>query len=221
MAKQFSTAGYAITPPLLTTVECMAIVTRLGEQTGIGTRNMLQSAWCVALARDLAGHPSLAPVMPLAAVAVQCTLFEKSPVQNWLVPLHQDYSIPVASRVNDPSLHGWSRKEGTLFVQPPAAVLEELVAVRIQLDDCNDGEGALRVVAGSHTFGRLDDATAYALRDRAGETHCLVPHGAAMVMRPLLLHASAKLTTPITRRVLHFLFGPRNLPLGLEWALAV
>jgi hypothetical protein len=40
-------------------------------------------------------------------------------------------------------------------------------------------------------------------------------------MKPLLLHASSKATVPNRRRVLHFLFGPKALPLGLSWAYAV
>jgi len=40
-------------------------------------------------------------------------------------------------------------------------------------------------------------------------------------MRPLLLHASSKGTGTSRRRVLHFLFGPRDLPLGLQWQRAV
>jgi hypothetical protein len=37
-------------------------------------------------------------------------------------------------------------------------------------------------------------------------------------MRPLLLHASSKATGTSRRRVLHFVFGPPDLPLGLAWA---
>jgi hypothetical protein len=35
-------------------------------------------------------------------------------------------------------------------------------------------------------------------------------------MRPLLLHASSRLTEG-RRRVLHFLYGPGALPDGIEW----
>ena len=39
-----------------------------------------------------------------------------------------------------------------------------------------------------------------------------------MLMRPLLLHASSKTAGTSRRRVLHFLFGPRELAFGLVWA---
>jgi predicted protein tyrosine phosphatase len=44
--------------------------------------------------------------------------------------------------------------------------------------------------------------------------------GGALVMRPLILHASSKATSLSQRRVLHFVFGPPRLPLGLEWRWA-
>jgi hypothetical protein len=40
-------------------------------------------------------------------------------------------------------------------------------------------------------------------------------------MRPLLLHASSKASGSSLRRVLHFLFGPRDLPHGLRWQHAI
>jgi hypothetical protein len=74
------------------------------------------------------------------------------------------------------------------------------------------------VVPGSHRDGRVRDAEAIALRDASGTVACHVPRGGAMLMRPLLLHASSKATGTSRRRVLHFLYGPPDLPLGLAWA---
>jgi hypothetical protein len=36
-------------------------------------------------------------------------------------------------------------------------------------------------------------------------------------MRPLLLHASARSTSPRPRRVVHIEYAARDLPQGLEW----
>lgn len=154
-------------------------------------------------------------------MAVQCTYFEKSAGQNWLVAMHQDLSIPVAERVSGSGLQGWSEKEGELFVQPPTAVLERLVAVRLHLDECSPTDGPLRVVPGSHTSGRLGPDAASRRRDLHGEVVCTARRGDVLVMRPLLLHASSKAHGTSRRRVLHFLFGPRHLPLGLAWRHAV
>jgi ectoine hydroxylase-related dioxygenase (phytanoyl-CoA dioxygenase family) len=91
------------------------------------------------------------------------------------------------------------------------------LAVRVHLDDCDDRNGALRVVPGSHQLGRLTSSDAVRERDARGEICVAVPKGGAMLMRPLLLHASSKASIDGTRRVLHFVFGPRKLPHGLRW----
>jgi len=137
------------------------------------------------LARRLAGERRLRAVMPADVRAVQCTLFEKKLDKNWLVTLHQDLSIPVAERIENDRCTGWSQKEGVLFVQPPSPALEELVIVRVHLDDCDERNGALRVVPGSHRLGRLSPAQASQVREVRGE--CLVPvaAGGAMLMRPV------------------------------------
>jgi ectoine hydroxylase-related dioxygenase (phytanoyl-CoA dioxygenase family) len=106
-------------------------------------------------------------------------------------------------------------------VQPPVAVLEQLVAVRIHLDDCLVESGALRVVPQSHSQGRLSRERVEDLRRQNGETVVPVARGGALIMRPLILHASSKATSLAPRRVLHFVFGPPKLPLGLEWRWAV
>jgi ectoine hydroxylase-related dioxygenase (phytanoyl-CoA dioxygenase family) len=108
-----------------------------------------------------------------------------------------------------------------LFVQPPVAVLESLVAVRVHIDACSADNGALRIVPRSHQLGRLAADVQTKVRDASGERVVPVARGAALLMRPLLLHASSKAAVPDGRRVLHFLFGPRTLPLGLRWHTAI
>jgi hypothetical protein len=182
-----------------------------------GTRRLLDAPWCRALARRIADDPRLRALLPGGARAVQCTFFTKSVEYNWLVSLHQDLSIPVAERVDSANCSGWSQKEGELFVQPPISVLEETLAVRLHLDDCNERNGALRVVPQSHRFGRLSSSSALLERDKLGEVVVSVSRGGAMLMRPLLLHASSKASVDAPRRVMHFVYGPTKLPEGLRW----
>ena len=85
------------------------------------------------------------------------------------------------------------------------------------LDDCDERNGALHVVPGSHRFGRLRATELLQLRDERGESLVRVRREGAMVMKPLLLHASSKATTHSVRRVLHFVFGPTRLPGNLAW----
>jgi hypothetical protein len=218
--ESFRRDGYLLLPEVLGADEAEACTRAAAPSATLsgGTRTLLQSAWCAALVQRLRRHAALAPLLPDGAVAVQCTYFEKSVGRNWLVPWHQDLSVPVAERVEHPALRGWSRKEGVLQVQPPAAVLEQLVAVRLHLDDCGPQDGPLRVLPGSHTAGvRAEDALASA----EGAVVCTAPRGSALLMRPLLMHASSKANGHSLRRVLHLLFAPPALPLGLRWHHAV
>jgi hypothetical protein len=219
---EFKKSGYFVIPGVIDAVlnrRLGAFVEGIGG--GAGSRRLLDQAWCAHLAGALRGDARIRSLLPGKAVAVQCTFFAKSPTKNWLVALHQDLSIPVKERVESPECSGWSEKEGQLYVQPPITVLERLVAVRVHIDDCPAENGALRVVPHSHMEGRLDPSQAEALRQRHGETVIPVAQGGVLVMRPLLLHASSKATSLNPRRVLHFVFGPPVLPLGLEWRWAV
>ncbi len=185
---------------------------------GAGSRRMLDARWCRDLATTFPVHPSLAGLLADAPQPVQCTLFDKSDDRNWLVTMHQDLAVPVRERVAHPDLGAWSRKEGTDFVIAPAGLLDRMVAVRLHLDDCGAANGPLRVVPGSHRHGRLDASGSERLRNEVGEVDCLVGRGGVLVMRPLILHASSRALAPGRRRVLHFLFGPRDPGYGLGWA---
>jgi hypothetical protein len=186
---------------------------------GAGIRRLLDLPWCAELGERLRDHPVLQPLLPNRAVPVQCTLFAKSGARNWLVALHQDLSIPVAERISAPGCTGWSEKGGDVFVQPPVSVLEHLVAVRLHVDDCDEGNGALRIVPGSHRLGRLTAAEGARARQEHGEEMVSARAGDTLVMKPLLLHASSKAAKPWPRRILHFVFGPPELPDGLRWPL--
>jgi Phytanoyl-CoA dioxygenase (PhyH) len=220
---EFQKSGYFVIPSVLDAVLSRRLRAFVGgiSNAGAGSRRLLDEAWCTHLAEALRGNEKLHALLPRNAVAVQCTLFNKSPDKNWLVALHQDLSIPVKFQVDSQDCSGWSEKEGQVYVQPPISVLEQLVAVRIHLDECPVESGALRVVPGSHLEGRLSRERAEALRSLHDETVVPVSRGGALIMRPLLLHASSKATSPTPRRVLHFVFGPPKLPLGLEWRWAV
>lgn len=183
----------------------------------VGLRTLLSLPPLRALAVYLREHPALAPLIPPDHVAVQCTYFEKSQRRNWLVPPHQDLSIPVAQRVVHPRLQGWSQKAGVFFVQPPPDVLQEVLAVRVHLDPCGLEDGPLWVIPATHVLGRLDVDSIARMGGERPRKPCLGARGDAWVMRPLLVHTSSKASGNSRRRVLHFLFGPRDLPYGLRW----
>ena len=217
--EQFEADGVAIVPNVLHESECERIAALIGpvRSASGGTRCLLTEVWCAGLARQLLRHSALSHLFAPGLAAVQCTYFEKSALRNWLVPLHQDLSIPVAERVDTLGPTGWATKQGSLFVHAPNSLLASLVAVRVHLEPCMQQDGPLRVVPGSHRYGRLTPEAAARLRSETGETTCAVGAGSALVMRPLVLHSSSKATGSSRRRVLHFLLGPRELTHGLRW----
>lgn len=219
----FDERGFWIEPDVLPPGACDVLVARLEsfDAASPGTRRMLELPWVEALVRDLREHLRLSKIIPADYAAVQCTLFAKSNETNWAVAPHQDLSIPVRSRVDNAGCTGWSEKEGVLFVQPPAQLLAQLIAVHVHVDECGEDAGALRVTPGSHHRGMLSADELRIPREGAESVACGVPRGGAMALRPLLIHASSKTSVASPRRVLHFLFGPRMLPFGLQWARVV
>jgi Phytanoyl-CoA dioxygenase (PhyH) len=203
---------------------------------GAGSRNLLMRAWCAALVEPIRARLRASGLVEAGAVkagtvgadaieadtvAVQCTLFRKTAVTNWKVPYHQDLSIPVAQRVQGSALQGWSSKDDGHYVQPPPALLERMLAVRLHLDRCGEHDGALRVLPGTHRRGRVSLRDIPTLRATHAERICLANAGDLLLMRPLLLHASSKADIPRGRRVLHFLFGPPQPGFGLQWRIAI
>ncbi|MBO9663757.1 phytanoyl-CoA dioxygenase family protein [Dokdonella sp.] len=221
--RSFDADGYVVLAPMVSDLVCddlLRIVEASAQLRRAGSRRLLDIAEVADVARALRDDPVLADLLPPAAVAVQCTLFSKDARSNWSVAPHQDLSVPVSARMDAVGWTGWSRKQQVWFVQPPATILETLIAVRLQLDPVDASGGPLRVVPGSHRRGRLTmEALARMASTRMAP--CLVERGGTLVMKPLLVHASGRATAVSARRVLHFLYGPAQLPDGLRWANAI
>jgi ectoine hydroxylase-related dioxygenase (phytanoyl-CoA dioxygenase family) len=181
-------------------------------------RNLFEA---VPAIRSLAAHPGIRslvePVLGAEAFPVRALLFDKRPGANWKVPWHQDLAIAVRERREVPGFGPWSVKAGVLHVQPPAEVLERMVTVRLHLDACGPEHGPLLVLPGSHRHGRLPAEQIRSWRESTEPVTCLAESGDALLMRPLMLHASGAATRPEMRRVVHLEFATEALPGGLEW----
>lgn len=149
--------------------------------------------------------------------AVRGLLFNKLPEANWAVPWHQDLTIAVCERREAPGFGPWSVKDGVVHVQPPDEVMAGMLAARIHLDDAHAANGALRVIPGSHTDGRLSaEAIGRWTTSRQAVT-IEAPLGSVLLLRPHLLHASSPAESPHQRRVIHLEYSKDELPFGLEW----
>ncbi len=143
--------------------------------------------------------------------------FDKPPLSNWYVTWHQDTTITVKEKRETEGFFGWTRKDGMVGVCPPEAILKNTVTVRIHLDDTDARNGALQVIPGSQQK-RLSDAEIALITGNSIPQTCEVGCGGVHLMKPLLLHASAKTQTQKHRRVIHLEFNSLDLPNGLEWA---
>jgi ectoine hydroxylase-related dioxygenase (phytanoyl-CoA dioxygenase family) len=152
------------------------------------------------------------------AFVVRTLFFDKNEKANWKVAWHQDLTIAVKKRIDVPGFGPWSVKDGVVHVQPPVSVLEKMVTVRVHLDDCTLENGPLRVLPGSHRNGRLSPGETERRRQTATEMVGVVRRGGAVVMKPLILHASSAALEAKHRRVIHLEFAAEKLPGGLEWA---
>lgn len=151
------------------------------------------------------------------ARVVRSLFFDKTATSNWKVAWHQDLTIAVREKRNVPGYSPWSMKAGIPHVQPPAAVLERMITLRIHLDDCHENNGALKVLPGSHREGKLAPAQIESWRQRSEPVTCAVRKGGVLLMRPLLLHASSPASNPSHRRVIHLEFAAEELADGLRW----
>ena len=169
------------------------------------------------LARTAAVRALVEPVLGVESFPVRGVLFDKNRAAPWKVAWHQDLTIAVRERVEAEGFGPWSIKAGVVHVQPPARVLEGVLAVRLHLDDCDESNGPLKVLPGSHLSGRLGAAEIARRREEAEPVTCVVQRGGAVLMRPLLLHSSPAPRAPRRRRVVHLEFAAAPLPCGLEW----
>lgn len=194
---------------------------RSEEPTKAGVRNLLTRCPAVRIfAESEALREIAAKVLGRRAKPVKAILFDKTPDSNWYVTWHQDMTIAVKQRIDAPGFGPWSMKDGIQHVQPPPVVLEKMVSLRVHLDDCLEGNGAIKFVPGSHVRGLLAPSDIAALRDSATSVCCGAERGDIILMRPLILHSSSQSTNPDHRRVLHIEYAAAALPFGLEWAEA-
>ena len=219
---EIDSSGFALIPTFLGPDGLGALERALPESLGEngGIRNLLDIPLIADLAERTCVRGLIEPILGQGAFPVRAILFDKTPVANWKVSWHQDLTIAVTKRIDVPGYGPWSEKAGVWHVQPPAAVLEAMLAVRVHIDESGVTNGPLRVLPGSHRAGKLGDADIPAWRARIAEQICLVPRGGVVLMRPLLLHASSPALEPQHRRVIHIEFASGRLAPGLEWRWA-
>jgi hypothetical protein len=222
---QLERDGYAVTrvdvpdsdlATLTRAVEELGTIVDLGARGGVrGAFRLFPPVRALAVSSPM-WHLASAVLGPRCA-AVRAIIFDKTPGANWKVSWHQDLTIAVKRRVDIAGFGPWSEKAGIVHVQPPVAILEQMLTLRLHLDACGPANGPVRVLPGSHRVGRLSGSAIDTWRTQHVAQECVAGRGEVLAMRPLLLHASSPATSPQHRRVVHIEYAAAELPGGLEW----
>ncbi|WDI32627.1 phytanoyl-CoA dioxygenase family protein [Hyphococcus flavus] len=152
------------------------------------------------------------------AKPVRLVSFNKVTDNNWSLPWHQDRVIAVRDRHDVDNFSNWSQKEGTWHCEPPISFLENMVFVRIHLDDATQGNGSLELALGSHKSGYIAADKAAATADCYPVELCRATRGDVLIIKMLTLHRSRASTTAANRRAIRIDYSPDSLPQPLTWA---
>lgn len=230
-AKQFSEQGFAILPAQLSSAEISRLNSILDSYRQsaepscsnneiFAVRNLLQTIPELAEVLNTSIVPQLAKVFAgNQPSSIRSIYFNKPATANWVVPWHQDLTVNLKEQSNTKGFSKWAVKDGQLTAKAPPELFSNILTLRIHLDDCDENNGALKVIPGSHLHGELrtDD---YLKTELSRAVTCPVNSGGIMLMRPLLLHASAR-SKGAERRVIHLEFYSGALPAPLQWSEAI
>jgi hypothetical protein len=220
-------AGYVVLPRVFATGQVDAVTHELAFAFGndangstlrsadgsiYGARNLLQLWPAVVNACRQAPLPEiLTDVLGPEFGMVRVLYFDKPPDQSWALPWHKDLTIAVKNnRLPSEQFGKPTFKVGVPHVEAPEWLLENMLTLRLSLDDMTDENGPLKVLPGSHRSGSASCPPVTILGQR----------GDVLLMQPLLSHASNK-SHPETkqhRRILHYEFASiEELPDGYAW----
>ncbi len=215
----FSKEGFEIHPAVFTAdgiagfrVEACRIQKKSGTTC---VRDIISSS---NIFRQLSSSAKLLALIPKGMAPVRSILFDKTEGNNWPVLWHQDLTIALKEKIEIAGYEPWSEKYGIPHVQPPVELLQNMVTLRIHLDDTQEENGALRVSPRSHLAGKIPS---HAIQKHIENTvtTCECKTGDVLLMSPLLLHSSPRTKTSGHRRILHFEYAMRSsLDPRLSWA---
>ena len=149
---------------------------------------------------------------------VRALFFDKTPEKNWFVTWHQDKTVALNKRADLIGWGPWTIKDEVWHVQPPQVVLNRMVTLRLHLDPADEESGCLKVLPGTDRLGVLQQSAIDGVVRAYAALPCIVAAGDAVVMRPHVLHSSAKSICQPHRRVVHLEYSDYELPSPLHWA---
>jgi hypothetical protein len=148
---------------------------------------------------------------------VRAVLFDKTAARNWALGWHQDRTIVVEQRGAVDGFGPWTVKAGFVQVEPPFALLERMVTIRVHLDSVDATNAPLRIVPESHRLGRLPEASIAHVVEVRGERLCRANRGDVWLYATPIVHGSRGADPPRRRRVLQIDYAAEDLPAPLRW----
>jgi ectoine hydroxylase-related dioxygenase (phytanoyl-CoA dioxygenase family) len=222
--RQVTEQGFATVPAVLSARELIPLLVGLADlsshRTRAGIRHALNHPAVKTISHDLRMLSLAQKILGASAFPFRATLFDKSPDSNWLITWHQDTALPLAEKHETPRWGPWSVKDDVTYAHAPASALEQVVALRLHLDDSTHENGPLRVLPGTHRMGVLSDEQVEREVASRKPVECLVNKGGVVAMRPLIIHASSKSQLPAPRRVLHVEYA-KGRDIGDKLSLAL
>lgn len=214
LTAQVEEDGFAIVRDVLNGPEAVSLREELKEanlpRSRAGIRHVLNQPGVSRFANDSRVLRVVRNILSENAIPFRATLFDKSPTSNWLVMWHQDTALPLTTKDEAEGWGPWSVKDGVTYAHAPARALEQVLAVRLHLDDSNLGNGPLRILPGTHKAGVLTDQEIQDFSEKIRSIDCPVSLGGVLLMRPLIVHSSSKSTVSQPRRVLHIEYAAQR-----------
>jgi ectoine hydroxylase-related dioxygenase (phytanoyl-CoA dioxygenase family) len=96
-----------------------------------------------------------------------------------------------------------------LYSHAPRHALEQVLALRVHLDDSTSASGPLRVIPNIHCDGVLTDSEIQERATKSRGVECTIAKGGVIAMRRMAIHASSKSENDLPRRVLHVEYATR------------
>jgi len=217
--------GYGIIPDIVNELEARSLLDELAgaelPRSRAGIRHVMGNPGVSRIAHQENILATVRSILGERAIPFRATLFDKSPASNWLIMWHQDTALPMMDKNESEGWGPWSVKDSVTYAHAPAKALEKVLAVRLHLDDSNLQNGPLRILPGTHNSGVLTDEQIHKLSESVQAVECPVPLGGAILMRPLVVHASSKSTSDEPRRVIHIEYAAqREILPGMTLAIA-
>lgn len=205
--KSIKEQGYAAVPGVLSARELIPVLVSLADLKPLphraGIRHVLSHPTVTVVAHGPRLMEIARAVLGDSALPFRATLFDKTPDANWLVSWHQDTALPLREMTDTPGWGPWSEKEGVIYAHAPSSALEQVLALRLHLDDCTAENGPLRFLPGTHELGILSEAEIERHATFQDPVEVLMAKGGVIAMRPLVVHASSKSRSQTPRRILH------------------